>query len=176
MITSGDWLSPTRASGLLAYGTAFVCCAIAWQRIKTRLSAVLMGIEAVLLLDIAFNWRWKLHDVVGTIARNQNEYGQRRGPQAIALVILGGLLLAGLFAVLRIFRNRPGSLLAVSGVLVSVISWCVEVVSLHAVDHILYHPLGPCMVISLVWILGCLMTSGGVLIDYRQFKVRRIVR
>lgn len=181
MIASEEWLSSTRVSGLLAYGTAFVCCAIAWQRAKvwektranhlrpvSRLAAELMVIEGVLLLDIAFNWRWMLHGLFSGIAQSQNEYEQRRGPQEIALAILAGLLLAGLFAILRIFRNRLGALLAVSGVLLSGIFWCVEVVSLHAVDHILYHPLGPFMMICVVWILGCLMTSIGILIDSGQ--------
>jgi hypothetical protein len=171
MITSEEWLSPTRASGLLAYGSAVVCCAIVWLRARkpaSRLARVLMVIECVLLLDIAFNWRWMLHGVIAEIAASHHEYEQRRLPQFIALVILAGLLLVGLFAVLRIFRNRTGALLAVAGILISVISWCVEVVSLHAVDHILYHPLGPCMVISVVWILGCLMTCIGVLVDLRQ--------
>jgi hypothetical protein len=193
MIPSEEWLSPTRASGLLAYGTAVVCCAIAWrrsqvreklrekpqakaQRPASRLAAVLMFIDAVLLFDMAFNWRWMLHGLFGAIAQSHHEYDQRRGPQEIALVLLAGLLLTGLFAVLRTFRNRMGALLAVSGVWLSVISWCVEVVSLHAVDHVLYHPLGPCMVISLVWVLACTMTSVGVLADAQRFKTRRAVR
>jgi hypothetical protein len=135
-----------------------------------------MVIEGVLLLDMAFDLRWMLHGVVGEIAQSHHEYDQRRGPQQIALVILTGLLLIGLVSILRTFRNRLGALLAVSGVLLSVISWCVEVVSLHAVDHILYHPLGPYMVISPVWILGCLMTSVGVLADAHLFKTQRSVR
>jgi hypothetical protein len=175
MIASGDWLSPTRATGLVAYGAAVICCGLAWTRTKdrrgaSRLAVVLMAIDGLLLLDIAFNWRWMLHGLVGGYAQSHHEYEMRRSPQLIALVILAGVLLFGLFAALRIFRNRTGALLAVSGVLLSLITWCVEVVSLHAVDHILYHTIGNVMVVGFVWILACLMTAFGVLIDGPQVR------
>ena len=181
MIASGDWFNPTRATGLAAYGAALVCCTIAWvrtrmrtrMRTKGRLALWLMGIEGVLLLDIVFNWRWMLHGLVGGYAQSHHEYEQRRLPQVIALVILAGLLLIGLIAVLRMFRKRVGALLAVSGALLSLVTWCVEVVSLHAVDHVLYHTVGSVMAVSLLWILACVMTSVGVLVDARQAKPRR---
>jgi hypothetical protein len=173
MRASGDWLNPTRASGLVAYGVAFTCCAIAWVRTKgqrgaSRLPLLLMAIDGALLLDVAFNWRWMLHGLVGAYAQGHHEYEMRRFPQLIALVILAGLLLLGLFVALRIFRDRMGALVAMSGVLLSLITWCVEVVSLHAVDHILYHTIRNVMVVSLAWILACLMTAIGILIDARH--------
>ena len=168
MITSGEWLNPTRAVGLLAYGTATICCGVAWMRAKIqgqdwRLAALLTLIESVLLLDIAFNWRWMLHAFVGDIARRRHEYELRKEPQFIALVILAAFLLLGLLAALRLFRGKVGARLALSGILLSVFVWCVEVVSLHAVDHILYHLIGKWMVVSALWILACLMTSIGML-------------
>ena len=173
MIASGDWFNPTRATGLAAYGAALVCCTIAWMRTrmrtKGRLAFGLMGIEGVLLLDIAFNWRWMLHGLVGGYAQSHHEYEQRRLPQVIALVILAGILFIGLITVLRIFRKRVGALLAVSGALLSLVTWCVEVVSLHAVDHVLYHSIGNVMVVSALWIMACLMTSVGVLIEARSY-------
>jgi hypothetical protein len=53
-------------------------------------------------------------------------------------------------------------------VLLSLVLWCIEVVSLHAVDHVLYHLLGPWMLVSLVWVFAGLATSVGILIDARQ--------
>ena len=168
MITSGEWLNPTRAVGLLAYGTAAICCGIAWMRAKARhqdgrLPAFLMLIESVLLLDIAFNWRWMLHRLAMDFAQRRYEYELRREPQFIAVVSLVALLLLGLLAVRLFFRGGRGNSLAVSGVLLSLVLWCTEVVSLHAVDHVLYHPLGKIMAVSLLWILACLMTSIGML-------------
>jgi hypothetical protein len=168
MITIGEWLNPTRAVGLLSYGTAATCCGIAWVRNKVqrrdwRVAALLTLIESTLLLDVAFNWRWTLHQFVGDVAQRRHEYAFRHEPQSIALVILATLLLLGLFVAQRSFRREPGARLAVSGSLLAVAVWCVEVVSLHAVDHILYHLIGKWMVVSVLWILACSMTSIGIL-------------
>ncbi len=167
MIPTGEWLNPTRAVGLLAYGTATVCCGIARTRAKSRrqngrLSVVLMLIEAVLLLDITFNWRWILHQRFVDLAQRTHEYGVRRPPQVILLVVLTVLLLGGMFAVQLYFRGR-GRALAVSGGLLSLFLWCTEVVSLHQVDHVLYHRVGPLMTVGLLWMAACLMTSSGIL-------------
>jgi hypothetical protein len=167
MITSQEWLNPTRAIGLVAYGTAVTCCGVAWVRTKARrasqLAAVLMFIDSALLLDMAFNWRWKLHQLFMDLAQRAHEYAVRRPPQVIVLVVLIVLLLLALRAVRRFFRGR-GIVLAVSGVVLSLVLWCIEVISLHQVDHVLYHRLGPIMAVSLLWIVACLMTSIGMLL------------
>jgi hypothetical protein len=171
MITSQNWLNATRAVGFLAYGTAVTCCAVAWIRSKSRrssqLAAILTLIETLLLLDIAFNWRWMLHGAIGGFAQRHNEYGARRVPQVIAVSILVGVLALGLIANWRL-RGRFGRLLAVSGVLLSLVLWCTEVVSLHSVDRLLYYSLDNVMAISIVWILSCAMTSIGILLDPRE--------
>jgi hypothetical protein len=178
MITIGEWLNPTRSVGLLAYGTATICCGIAWVRAKNRgqdwrLAALLTLIESVLLLDIAFDGRWMIHAFVGDVARSRHEYGLRKEPQVIALIILAALLLVSLLAVQRLFRGKVGSRLTISGILLSVVVWCVEVVSLHALDHILYHLIGKWMVVSGLWILACSMTSIGMLHISHDGKTRR---
>jgi hypothetical protein len=101
-------------------------------------------------------------------AQQRQEYEMRRSPQLIAIVTLAVLFLMGAASALRIFRARPGAGLAVSGVLLSLALLCTEVVSLHAVDHILYHLLGPWMLVSLLWVLAALMTSAGILLDARE--------
>jgi hypothetical protein len=167
MITIGEWLNPTRAVGLVAYGTAAICCGIAWvrrqnQRQDWRPTALLTLVESTLLLDMAFNWRWMLHQLLMDFALRRHEYELRKEPQIIAVFILAALLLLGLLAVRRFFRGR-GTALAVSGVVLSLVLWCTEVVSLHDVDHVLYHRLGQIMPVSLLWIVACLMTSIGIL-------------
>ena len=173
MIASEEWLTPTRATGIAAYGLAMACCGIAWARTRrfrtiSQLAALLTVIEGALVLDMVFNWRWMIHQELMDFAQRWNEYEIRRSPQRIAIAILAVLLLAGLISALRILRSRTGALLAVSGVLLSLVLWCTEVVSLHALDHVLYHLLGPWMVVSLVWVFAGLMTSMGILIDARQ--------
>jgi hypothetical protein len=173
MIASEALLTPTRATGIAAYGVAMICCGVAWakgRRLRTvsQLAALLTAIEGVLVLDMIFNWRWMLHQQLMDFAQRSNEYDLRRSPQRIAIVVLTVLLLLGLVFARRILRGRTGALLAVSGVLLSLVLWCTEIVSLHAVDHIMYHLLGPWMLVSLVWVFAGLATSVGILIDARQ--------
>jgi hypothetical protein len=173
MIAIEEWLTPTRATGIIAYGVAMVCCGIAWARTRrlrtiAPLAALLTVVEGALVLDMVFNWRWMIHQQLMDLAQRWNEYDIRRSPQRIAIAILAVLLLVGLIAALRILRGRGGALLAVSGVLLSLVLWCTEVVSLHALDHVLYHLLGQWMVVSLVWVFAGLMTSVGILVDARQ--------
>jgi hypothetical protein len=173
MISSGEWLNPTRAVGLVAYGTASICCGIAWIRAKSQrrdwhLAALLMLVESTLLLDIVFNLRWVLHAWINVVAMRTHEYDVRRGPQQIAITVLVGLLVLGWTSAFWRLRGRIGLLLAVSGLLLSLIVWCVEVVSLHVVDHVFYHTLGGVMVVSLLWLVACMMASIGILIDPRR--------
>ena len=81
MITSQGWLNPTRAAGLAAYGTACTCCGIAWIKTKagrsSQLAALLALIESVFLLDIAFSWRWMLHDVFAGFAQRHEIWGSK---------------------------------------------------------------------------------------------------
>jgi hypothetical protein len=167
MITSAEWLNPTRVAGIAAYATAAGSCGFAWIRAKnqkkdSRLAALLTLIETTLLLDIIFNWRWMLHDFASGLARRAHEYDFRRLPQLGMIVLLGGLLFLSVFVTRRSVRGRPGAFLAVTGALLSLVLWGVEAVSLHDVDHILYHSLGGWMAVSVLWIVACLMTSIGI--------------
>jgi hypothetical protein len=173
MIANGEWLTPTRASGIAAYGVAVTSCGIVWARCRgarnvRKIAAWLTAIESVLLLDMIVDGRWVLHHFFVNIAQNQHEYDLRSFPQLIVVTILGGILLVSLFFCLRLLRARIGALLAVSGVLLSLITWCIEVVSLHQIDAILYYPVCKWMVIGLVWILACLTTSIGILLESRR--------
>jgi uncharacterized membrane protein len=117
---------------------------------------------------MVFDLRWRLHQFFVDFATQKHEYGLRKLPQEIVITLLVGLLLFSLLAARRLFRDAAGARLAASGVLLSVILWCVEVVSLHAVDHILYHLIGKWMVVTVLWILACLMTSIGILMVSRH--------
>jgi len=173
MIPSEEWLSPTRATGIAAYAAAAACSAIAWARARrvqavSRLAASLTAIESLLLIDMILNVRWILHDIFATAAQRRHEYDLRHLPQLLFVAVLVGILLVGLISTARLYRARIGAVLAVSGALLSLIIWCVEVVSLHQVDAILYYPVGNLMAVSLIWVLASLLTSVGILIDAHQ--------
>ena len=166
------WRNPTRAAGVAAYGVALVCCVFAWSRAKgdvtkSRLAALLTVCDGLLLLDMVFNVRWILHQFFLDEAAAVALYASRRGPQTLVLIALAGVFLFALRMASQKLRGRSGAVLAVSGVLFSVTLWCTEVVSLHAVDHILYRPIGNLMTVSFLWIFASMITSVGVLIESR---------
>ncbi len=172
-----EWLSsnPTRATGVAAYGIALACCLVAWWRARgdvagSRLAALLTVCEGCLLLDMVFNVRWNLHQFFMDEAAQLAVYASRRGPQAVVLVLLVAIFLFGLRVVLQRLRGRVGAVLAVSGALLSVALWCTEVISLHAVDHILYHPIGNLMTVSFLWFFACIVTSIGVLAESKAAR------
>jgi hypothetical protein len=173
MIANGEWLTPTRASGMAAYGVAATSCGIVWARASgvrnvRKIAAWLTAIESVLLLDMIVDGRWVLHQLFVNIAQNQHEYGLRGLPQVILVTFLLAILFVSVYFSLRLLRAKIGALLAVSGALLSLITWCIEVVSLHQIDTLLYHQVWRFMVVSFIWIAGCLMTSAGILFESRR--------
>jgi hypothetical protein len=168
MTSIPGWPSATQSIGLAACLFAFVCCAIAWIRGRSvpllrRVSAILAVLEAALFLDMAFNGRWLLHDWLENQAIARGLYAMRTGPQIAALCFLGGCATAAIAFTLWRLRGNTGASLAPCGGILSVGCWCVEVVSLHAVDHVLYSTVDGVMLVALAWIAFALMTGAGIL-------------
>jgi hypothetical protein len=167
MRTAAEWLNPVKAGGMAVYLVAAASCAATAVRTAnprlSRLAALLGLIQAVLLLDIAFDWRWRLYDWLRGEAVAWHWYEERHWPQVVMLVLLAAALISAVIAARRRARSFPGAALAVEGTLLSVGCWMIEVISLHATDSLLYHHVGPLMVISLVWLLACAMVTAGIL-------------
>jgi len=160
-----------------AYIFAFVSCLFAWVRDsraprRRQLVAVLAALEAVLLLDVAFHGRWRLHDLLENVAKASNLYAERAGRQHVALGIVGSVGAAGIGLALVLFRGRPGSSLAACGGILSLCCWCVEVISLHSVDTLLYRSMNGVMVVRLAWAVCSLMVGFGILWDTFAVRVR----
>lgn len=170
MISLAGWLNPTRIIGLNAYLFAAVCCGLAWVRSRGtpctgRLAAALAMLEAGLFLDMMFSVRWQLHDVLEGEAVRENLYAQRAGPQLVALCLLGAAAAAGMGVAIQYLRGRTGATVAVWGAILSLSCWCAEVISLHAIDRVLYRTVDGIMLVSLCWASCSLMTGLGILWD-----------
>jgi hypothetical protein len=138
------------------------------NRVTDRLFAWLTGVQLCLLLDMAFDWRWKIHDFWMREAMMAGVYDRRRLSQVL---VLGLLCLAAALAsrsLLLRFRRKPGAALAMTGTLLSVVLWCCEWVSFHWADQVFYHMIGKLMVVSLLWIGLALMTGIGAWLDGRR--------
>jgi hypothetical protein len=129
---------------------------------------LLAGVQLALLLDMAFDWRWKLHEFWMREAIAHGVYDQRYGPQLLALGLLICAVAFGSVWVLHRFRHRVGLALAVMGTLLSVGLWFCEWVSYHAVDTVLYREAGGVMTVGLAWGVAAGITWFGVWLDGRR--------
>ena len=174
MIWAFDGLSMTRVVGLAAYASAVAACAWRWWRDRRSerrhggVFGVLAAVQSVLLLDIVFNLRWKLHEFFMQEAMDRGVYGLRRPPQLLALWMLIGVSMLCCALIVSRFRRRPGAAIAVAGTLLSVALRCAEVLSYHYLDAVLYAQAGKVMVVSILWMALTLLTCLGVWIDSRK--------
>jgi len=133
------------------------------------LFAVLSGVQLALLLDMAFEWRWKLHAWSMRTAMAYGVYDSRRLPQLLALAALAaGMVFCCVLIMKRLHHNR-GAAIVLVGTLLSLGLWWVEVVSYHPIDMVLYRMIGKAMLVGFIWIGFALVTCLGVWIDSRSF-------
>jgi hypothetical protein len=130
-----------------------------------RLFAALMAVQFFLLLDMAFDLRWKFHAIEDRVAMAMGVYDQRRGAQLLALSLLSLALISVSYLIFLRFRDRAGAAIALTGTLASVGLWCCEWVSYHDMDRFLYRLVGAVMVVSLIWIGFAMVTCFGVWLD-----------
>jgi hypothetical protein len=170
------WLSVTRMTGLAAYMSSMLACGVRgwWCRARGtrgRLFAVLAGVQLVLLLDMAFDWRWKLHGLGVNAAMAYGVYDLRRLPQLLALVVLVAGVVFCCTLILPRFQRRRGAALALIATLLSLGLWWAEALSYHGLDRVLYYMIGKAMLVSFIWIGLGVVTCLGVWIDSRSYPV-----
>ena len=174
MIAEIGWFSPTRMTGLFAYSCSLAACVWRWsvaRRREMRRSAgsgvfsFLAGVQLALVLDIAFDLRWKLHAFWMDEATALGVYGERRGPQLVVLLLMSCLSIFGLVWIARRFGATRGVATAVTGTMFSVGLWCCEMLSYHYTDQVLFHMVGKVMVVSLLWLALATTTCIGAWMD-----------
>jgi hypothetical protein len=158
MIVSLNGHFPTSVAGMMAFAAAGTSSAVAWLRGRSdanveRIAAWVTFLEVFLFFDIVFKWRWMLHAAFIRLAMDHAEYERRRVVQVAALVVLSAILLGfGTFTA-RKLRDKISVTFALWSASLSLACWCVEVISLHYVDAVLYHRIAGVMVIVPIWLL-----------------------
>jgi hypothetical protein len=148
----------TSVAGLLSFGIAALSSVVAFFRLRSVAAvawpaAWIATLESLLLFDMAMDARWALHGNAMRVALHRGFYAQRHGIQIAGLTILFAILLLGAAIIVRRLRNRPGAMVAAWSALLALTMWCVEVVSLHEIDTVLYYKVGGFMVIAFVWMI-----------------------
>lgn len=154
-------LNDTQRMGMLAFATA---CWAAWQAAR----------NAALRADASSTtWRWvstwqflyglevwlgtrhTVHDMVNTVLQATGLYA---GRSDIQMVMLFATVLIGMVVSLVMWRshwwsrptNRCAKLAWVCTGAVLLL-FLIETISLHAIDRVLYHPVGPVLLIAYAW-------------------------
>uniref|UniRef100_A0A372IK07 DUF2243 domain-containing protein n=1 Tax=Paracidobacterium acidisoli TaxID=2303751 RepID=A0A372IK07_9BACT len=130
-----------------------------------RLAGALGLLELAQLLDLAFNTRWILHRWFQAQFIALHLYDQRRIVQTVLLILLALVLMLLLGRVFRRLRGRAWAAVATAGGCLSFSFWCVEVISLHQIDRILYTARDGLLTIGWLWIFAALLISIGIMMD-----------
>jgi hypothetical protein len=177
MVSILEGLSVTRVVGLAAYATSLSLCAGRLWKSRTdsrtgKVFGVLTILQLALLLDIAFDWRWKLHAFFMGQATAHGVYELRRSPQLLALWVLAGISAFCCVSIASKFRHRSGAAIAVTGTMLSIMLRGAELLSYHNLDAVLYRSIWKIMLVGVLWLGLTAFTCLGVWIDSRNYSKR----
>jgi hypothetical protein len=144
-------MNTTQLVGILAFGSAAAFCF--WAR-----WGLIGAINAVFALECAMGLRHAIHDVAEQIIGQP--YPGRSNIQ-IGFIVLAVLLFVGAIWLAR--RAKPGLCpqFVIAATMAALTLFCIEIISLGAVDAILYQTFGYLKVIAWLWIaLATIVIAG----------------
>lgn len=159
---ANDW-NPTRLLGTFSFGlTTGLCSLVVYLCVMRRqrrdpqhslgLWIGLLVTQIALLTELQLSTRFDAGEVLRGMIHDWGLYENRRQIQAMIFMVVSLPLIAVYSSVFYMLRKRGMAvLLAVGGTLGSISLFCLPLVSLHVVDRVMYHYLGPVMFISLLW-------------------------
>jgi hypothetical protein len=146
--------NPTQITGVLAFAVAAIVCALAARRSRGRAASVwklLAVLQIVFVVEIVLGLRHLIHGGVDAVLQDRGWYAQRQPVQLglLAVTLVAGI--AALVAVLRWCRSHRAVAPAVLASCAVVGLFALEMISLHAIDAVLYRLVGPVMLIAVLW-------------------------
>ncbi len=150
--------NPTQLTGLIAFAIAALACARAARRQRGPWVGLLIA-QLVCFAEVWFGLRHRLHDLADVLLRSRGMYASRVGLQealiAAALLLVG----VGLATSARWWRRDARVALAMLGTGLAFTLFVIETISLHAIDVLMYEPLGPVMLVALAWSAGAALVA-----------------
>lgn len=147
--------NPTQIAGVLAFAVAAAACWLAARGARGsaakawKLLAVLQGL---FLAEVVFGVRHEAHEVVNGFLQDHGWYWQRQTAQVLLLGVALVTVGVGLAAIMRWGRAHRGVLPAALASFAVAMLLALEMISLHAVDALLYFHVGSLMVIAALWV------------------------
>jgi hypothetical protein len=147
-------MNPTQWIGIVSFILAGLSGWIAGKHSENRMWQWSSAAYGVLAVEVAMGFRHQLQGVLRSITMEQGFYDIRRSYQPILIIVM---LLANVlifYWLLRIqWRTNPIFGVYVSLLFISAL-FLMEIVSLHAVDAVLYRRVGSILLIGWLWALA----------------------
>lgn len=156
--------NPTQIAGILAFVvTALACFIASGARRKSRDLSIwrrLSIVYGLLAIEMIAAMRHRIHDFVNALLKATGEYSARSGLQEMLIAALAIVIITtmGVYFV-RLGKVKGATRLAVGVTIALVALFLLEMISLHAIDAILYRPIGPLMAIAYLWIAASAVTG-----------------
>ncbi len=149
--------SPTEFIGIASFAVAAWACRRAGRHGGPPWRA-LAAVPVLLIAEIFFLGRYRLHDRADEVACSDGWYLQRTSVQLGLIAFVVVLAVAGAWTAARDPR-RPGAsvlaslaTIATIATIADILLFAIETVSLHAVDALLYAQVGPLRALVFVWV------------------------
>ncbi|UAK25109.1 hypothetical protein [Sphingomonas nostoxanthinifaciens] len=155
-------INATQAAGIVAFGVAALLAFAAARatRRDSRAWNVIAAINLLFAAEVVAMTRHRLSLAAAHWLVELDDYVGRRAPQ---LMLIIGLAILGLYVAVRVLDRLRRSSVPLRGAAMATIAtatlFAIETVSLHQVDGMLYHPVGPVRAIGVLWLALGLSTA-----------------
>lgn len=129
----------------------------------------LTAAQGLFALEMMSDLRYRAHRLVDAVLRSHDWYATRLSLQLTLLLLLLLLLSAAAASLWRLQRRDAAAAMAAAGSVLMAGLLLVEIVSLHAVDAIMYTPLGPINIVAWAWAVA----SATVILSAQAGRRRR---
>jgi hypothetical protein len=141
-----DPINTTQIVGVVAFACAALACFVTGRRKPWQAIAIVHSLFAI---EVIAGLRHFATGSVNSVLREGGHYADRQIPQFILLVLL---ILGGVWLWRTLRRHKTGAArLATDATLFAALLFAIEALSLHAIDALLYMPLGPVKTIAWLW-------------------------
>lgn len=108
-------------------------------------------VQGAFVVELLVGWRYGWHDAAQSLLRSHDGYAGREPLQAALIAAVAVLCVAVAVLAWRATRSDRAATVAACASAAMAGLLLVEAVSLHAVDAVMYRPLGPVVLLAWAW-------------------------
>lgn len=121
------------------------------------------------IVETYAQFRYPFHGMVREWLLGRVYTGYTKTALQREMLVWSGVALGLVLLVLFLIRGMgTGRRIMTMGSLIVIATFGMELISLHSTDAILYHPIGPFALCSLIYCIGAVVAAGGALIERRR--------